>query len=198
MKILMLSDVYFPRVNGVSTSIQTFRRELQGLGHEVWLVAPEYGQPVVHEQGIERVISRQVLFDPEDRMMRPRLLAQQLAMLRSCKFDLIHVQTPFVAHYAGLRLARRLGVPCVETYHTFFEEYLFHYLPFLPKGVWRVVARQCFPPTVQSVGWLGGAFARDARDIGPIWGADQDAGDSDRHARGCLSARRRWCISREA
>ncbi|MCC9003727.1 MAG: glycosyltransferase family 4 protein, partial [Candidatus Competibacter sp.] len=61
MKILMLSDVYFPRVNGVSTSIQTFRRELQGLGHEVWLVAPEYGQPVVHEQGIERVISRQVL-----------------------------------------------------------------------------------------------------------------------------------------
>ncbi|MEI2773632.1 MAG: glycosyltransferase [Candidatus Competibacter sp.] len=142
MKILMLSDVYFPRVNGVSTSIQTFRRELQELGHEVWLVAPEYGQPVVHEQGIERVISRQVLFDPEDRMMRPRLLAQQLAMLRSCKFDLIHVQTPFVAHYAGLRLARRLGVPCVETYHTFFEEYLFHYLPFLPKGVWRVVARQ--------------------------------------------------------
>jgi len=206
MKILMLSDVYFPRVNGVSTSIQTFRRELQELGHEVWLVAPEYGQPMVHEQGIERVISRQVLFDPEDRMMRPRLLAQQLAMLRSCKFDLIHVQTPFVAHYAGLRLARRLGVPCVETYHTFFEEYLFHYLPFLPKGVWRVVARQFSRRqcnqldglVVPSRARLGGAFARDARDIGPIWGADQDAGDSDRHARGCLSARRRWCVSREA
>ncbi|MCB1778300.1 MAG: glycosyltransferase, partial [Candidatus Competibacteraceae bacterium] len=25
---------------------------------------------------------------------------------------------------------------------TFFEEYLFHYLPFLPKSVWRAVARQ--------------------------------------------------------
>ena len=25
MKILMLSDVYFPRVNGVSTSIESFR-----------------------------------------------------------------------------------------------------------------------------------------------------------------------------
>ena len=33
MKILMLSDVAFPRVNGVSTSIQTFRRDLQALGH---------------------------------------------------------------------------------------------------------------------------------------------------------------------
>ena len=28
MKILMLSDVYFPRVNGVSTSIRTFARSL--------------------------------------------------------------------------------------------------------------------------------------------------------------------------
>ena len=33
MKLLMISDVYFPRVNGVSTSIQTFRRELAALGH---------------------------------------------------------------------------------------------------------------------------------------------------------------------
>ena len=28
MRILMVSDVYFPRVNGVSTSIETFRRTL--------------------------------------------------------------------------------------------------------------------------------------------------------------------------
>ena len=28
MRVLMVSDVYFPRVNGVSTSIETFRRTL--------------------------------------------------------------------------------------------------------------------------------------------------------------------------
>ncbi|HHW78660.1 MAG TPA: glycosyltransferase family 4 protein [Xanthomonadaceae bacterium] len=141
MKILMLSDVYFPRVNGVSTSIQTFRRELWRLGHEVWVVAPDYGRPTADEDGISRVLSRQVLFDPEDRMMRPRSLARRLTELRARRFDLVHVQTPFVAHYAGIRLARRLGVSCVETYHTFFEEYLFHYLPILPKNAWRAVAR---------------------------------------------------------
>ena len=142
MKILMLTDVYFPRVNGVSTSIQTFRRELRELGHEIWVVAPEYGQPTADERDIDRIISRRVLFDPEDRMMRPRLLARRLESPQHSNFDLVHVQTPFVAHYAGLRLARRLGIPCVETYHTFFEEYLFHYLPILPKGVWRAVARR--------------------------------------------------------
>jgi hypothetical protein len=41
MRILMLSDVYFPRVNGVSTSIQTFRADLRELGTEVTLVAPQ-------------------------------------------------------------------------------------------------------------------------------------------------------------
>ena len=142
MKILMLSDVYFPRVNGVSTSMQTFRRELRQLGHEIWIVAPQYPQASPEADGIERVASCRVLFDPEDRLMRPRALARRLAVLKSQQFDLIHIQTPFVAHYAGLRLARRLRVPCIETYHTFFEEYLFHYLPCLPKRVWRAATRR--------------------------------------------------------
>ncbi|NDF86960.1 MAG: glycosyltransferase family 4 protein, partial [Gammaproteobacteria bacterium] len=41
MRILMVSDVYFPRVNGVSTSIQTFRQDLIGLGHACRLIAPQ-------------------------------------------------------------------------------------------------------------------------------------------------------------
>lgn len=44
MNILMLSDVYFPRVNGVSSSICTFSRELQRLGHSVCILAPAYGE----------------------------------------------------------------------------------------------------------------------------------------------------------
>lgn len=142
MKILMLSDVYFPRVNGVSTSMQTFRSELQNLGHEVSIIAPQYPQPTIDEPGIERVASHRVLFDPEDRMMQLRVLKQRLAAIPSGQFDVVHIQTPFVAHYAGLTLARRLAIPCIETYHTFFEEYLFHYFPALPRGVWRAITRR--------------------------------------------------------
>lgn len=141
MKILMLSDVYFPRVNGVSTSMQTVRSELQILGHAVSIIAPQYPHATISESGIERIASWRVLFDPEDRMMQPRILEQQLALIQPGQWDVVHIQTPFIAHYAGLRLARRLNVPCIETYHTFFEEYLFHYLPFLPKRFWRAVAR---------------------------------------------------------
>ena len=71
MRILMISDVYFPRINGVSTSIQTFRRGLHAAGHETILIAPEYpGAAAESEPDILRVPSRGVPRDPEDRAMK--------------------------------------------------------------------------------------------------------------------------------
>lgn len=142
MKILMISDVYFPRVNGVSTSIQTFRHELEALGHETHLIAPAYPAAFIDEPRIERIASGFVPMDPEDRRMKGHAIRAMSDRLARERFDLVHIQTPFVAHYLGLELANRFGVPAVETYHTFFEEYLFHYVPFLPNGWLRAAARR--------------------------------------------------------
>jgi glycosyltransferase involved in cell wall biosynthesis len=142
VNILMISDVFFPRVNGVSTSIQTFRRALEGMGHTVTLIAPCYGTATADERGILRIPSLSVPFDPEDRFMRRRTILRLQDQLASERFDVLHIHTPFVAHSAGVRLARELGIPCVETYHTFFEEYLFHYVPFAPKSWMRWIARE--------------------------------------------------------
>lgn len=142
VRILMISDVYFPRVNGVSTSIQTFRRELISQGHEVTIVAPRYSATDKAGDDLMRVLSRRVPFDPEDRLMRRGELSRLEARLSGKTFDIVHVHTPFVAHYTGLRLAQAFGVPCVETYHTFFEEYLYNYIRFLPRRVLRAVARR--------------------------------------------------------
>jgi len=124
MRILMISDVYFPRVNGVSTSIQTFRRELAALGHDSTLIAPAYPASYPDEPGIVRLASRYVPLDPEDRMMRPGEVRRLLPRLRREGYDLVHVQTP-----------------CIETYHTFFEEYLQHYVPLIPRSWLKRLAR---------------------------------------------------------
>ena len=142
MRILMISDVYFPRVNGVSTSIQTFRRELATLGHEVDLIAPAYPARYAEDSHTLRVASRFIPLDPEDRMMKPGNVRALLPRLREKRYDLVHIQTPFVAHYLGIEIAEALGVPRVETYHTFFEEYLFHYVPVLPKSMLRALSRR--------------------------------------------------------
>ncbi|MGK0673201.1 MAG: glycosyltransferase [Halothiobacillaceae bacterium] len=142
MRLLMVSDVYFPRVNGVSTSIQTTRCALHRLGHEVTLIAPAYPLPYADDEGLIRIQGHRVLLDPEDRLMRWSELMRLGPNLASHEYDLLHIHTPFVAHYAGLRLARRLGLPVVETYHTFFEQYLEHYIPFLPSTLLRLAARR--------------------------------------------------------
>ena len=139
MRVLMVSDVYFPRVNGVSTSIETFRRTLGELGVEVRLVVPRYGDEP-DEAGIVRVPGWPVPGDPEDRLPRwPAMHRAVLAAAADCQ--LIHIQTPFMAHYAGLRAARSLGLPVLATYHTLFEEYIEHYAPFLPADWLRKLAR---------------------------------------------------------
>lgn len=139
MNILLLSDVYFPRINGVSTSIQTLRRELLASGHEVTLVAPDYGSDT-EEAGVVRVPGRSLPFDPEDRLMDWGSLNRALDAL-SGRYDVVHVHTPFLAHFGGLRYARRHAIPLVETYHTLFTEYFFHYLPILPRAWLKALAR---------------------------------------------------------
>ncbi|WP_462321343.1 glycosyltransferase [Halochromatium sp.] len=143
MRLLMISDVYFPRVNGVSTSIQTVGRELVGKGHQVTLLTPSYGEAATDDPfEVIRIPSRYLPFDPEDRIMRWGLLPAHRAALRAQRFDLVHIHTPFVAHYAGLALARWLALPVVESYHTFFEQYLDKYIPLVPSAWLRYAARR--------------------------------------------------------
>ena len=149
MRALFVSDVYFPRVNGVSTSIRTFRQDLATCGVETLLVVPSYvqsgapssGGSLSDEPGILRVSSSGVPKDPEDRRMQWGALNRVLSTIPRGRVDVVHIQTPFIAHYAAARFARRNGVPCVATYHTFFEEYLHHYVPVLPRSIGRYLAR---------------------------------------------------------
>jgi 1,2-diacylglycerol 3-alpha-glucosyltransferase len=144
MRVLLISDVYFPRVNGVSTSIATFRAGLAEAGVATTLVCPRYGDlpgPAAAEPGVMRVSAGAVPGDPEDRRMHWRPLQRLLCALPGPPYDLVHVQTPFLAHYAGVRHARRSNVPVVVTCHTLFEEYLHHYVPLLPRRCGRWLAR---------------------------------------------------------
>jgi 1,2-diacylglycerol 3-alpha-glucosyltransferase len=153
VRVLFISDVYFPRVNGVSTSICTFREDLARCGVETLLVAPRYEAPGAADRrrgegpgrpdagGVLRVPGHRVPGDPEDRRMSWRALTRELDGLTDAALDLVHIHTPFIAHYGGVRFARRAGLRAVVTYHTFFEEYLHHYMPVLPRRLGRLLAR---------------------------------------------------------
>lgn len=136
-RVLYPTDVYLPRVNGVSTSIATFRRELAAVGVDAHVVCPRYGDETA-ESETTRLAGRPVPFDREDRFVAP---GRFVAAATRLEFDLVHVQTPFSAHRAGVRLARSRDVPLVETWHTDFEHYFEHYLPLVPAALARAVGR---------------------------------------------------------
>jgi len=140
MRTLMLSDVYFPRINGVSTSIETFRGALAAQDVQTQLIAPRYANEA-DTPDIIRVPARRVLGDPEDRLVHYGKL-RRAALKAAADCDVIHIQTPFAAHYAGLHAARALHKPVIATYHTLFEEYLQHYIPWLPAAGLRGLARR--------------------------------------------------------
>ena len=139
-RVLMLSDVYFPRINGVSTSIQTFRRDLADMGCETLLIAPRYPASRVDEPGVLRVASRYLPFDPEDRVMIRRDFRRVVESIAR-PADIVHVQTPFRAQYWGAWLARRWNARLVVSYHTYFEQYFHHYLPLIPRTWLKALSR---------------------------------------------------------
>ena len=140
MKILFLSDVYFPRVNGVSTSINVFKNDLIKLGHEVHLICPSYYE-INMDKTVTTIKSKPIFFDPEDHLMSWTELNKKTEWIKKQKFDLIHIQTPFIAHYYGKKLSKILNIPIVETYHTSFEDYLHLYMPILPESFARWLSR---------------------------------------------------------
>ncbi len=141
MRILMISDTYFPRISGVATSIRSFRQGLELVGHQVDLLIPDYDISAIDTPGIMRIPSHKTRLYPEERLMYPRALLSIKSELAGRNYDLLHIQTPFVAHYLGNHIARALKIPVISSYHTYFEAYLGYYYSAIPALIRKSLVR---------------------------------------------------------
>lgn len=142
MQILAISDVYYPRVCGVSTSLRTLLRELQAKGHAMTLIAPDYpGMSDPPGDDVIRVSSYALPLAMGRRAMKMHRVLELTERLRSWNYDIVHIHTPFIAHFMGTILARRLRVPVVETWNTFYEEDFRRYAPYARPSWSNKVAR---------------------------------------------------------
>lgn len=130
LRIGVFTESWKPYVSGVVRSIDSFAAGLAGLGHELYIFAPSYPGHRRREQNVFRFLSLPAPTNPDFRLSIP-LSLRLGATAGRLGLDLIHVHSPFLMGQLGARLARRLRLPLVFTFHTLYHHYA-HYVP-LPR-----------------------------------------------------------------
>jgi glycosyltransferase involved in cell wall biosynthesis len=111
LRIAIVSDAWFPQVNGVVRTLSTVARELEAMGHAVLVVSPDRFETVPCPTY------------PEIRLAL--LPGRRLrALLDGFAPDALHVATEGPLGWAARALARRRGWPFTTSFHTKFPDYI--------------------------------------------------------------------------
>lgn len=129
MNIAIFTDCFVPTKNGVVTSITQLQEGLEAKGHKVYVITvdvPNYEEKSKH---VYRLPSFKAALG-KGTEQRVGYMINQGAINRFLKkkmVSIIHTHTEFPLGYTGKKAAAKLGIPCVHTTHTMWEEYR-HYI----------------------------------------------------------------------
>lgn len=136
MRITIVTETYFPQVNGVSRTLGQLVRVLTEAGDEVQLIHPDYGEPPSHEQHL-LVRSFNLPFYRELFLPLPPFGKIRRA-IDAFRPELVHIATEATLGLNVLRHVRRRKYPVVSSFHTNFDQYTAHYRIGWTKGlIWR-------------------------------------------------------------
>lgn len=130
MNIAIFTNNYLPNPYGVSTSIETFRREFEKLGHKVYIFAPKF--PGFSDE--KPNVFRYPAIDLEIKIKFPLAIPYSRKIskiLNRLDVDIIHAQHPNLLGSAAKKWAKKKNIPLIFTWHTLYDQYT-DFVPFLP------------------------------------------------------------------
>jgi len=118
LRIAFITETFLPATDGVVTRLRHTIEELLGMGDQMLVIAPKYGEGPGSYEGvpIHRVSS--VPFPPYPQIKLAPVNPGVGSALRRFEPDLIHAVNPFVLGWGAPYFSRKLGVPLVASYHT--------------------------------------------------------------------------------
>lgn len=149
MRVVLFAESSLIHMNGVTHSLLQVLRHLESNGHETRVIAPRASrtEAAVGPHGSELSLLRSVGMPsyPEVRLTFARA-ASLSTMLRDFAPDVVHLASPFVLGWQGLRAADHLGIPTVAIYQTDIPGYAERYgmpaaQPVLAQHVARIHQR---------------------------------------------------------
>jgi 1,2-diacylglycerol 3-alpha-glucosyltransferase len=129
IRVAMFTNNYLPFIGGVPLSIERLSQGLDRLGSAVKIFAPSYPQQITDPKD-DSIYRCPVLYHTrKDNFPVVNIFSRKInTSFKNFACDLVHVHHPFWLGKKGTRLAKKLGIPVVFTYHTRLERYT-HYIP---------------------------------------------------------------------
>jgi phosphatidylinositol alpha-mannosyltransferase len=126
LRIALVTEFYHPHLGGVTEHVQHLAQEFRRLGHTAWVVTShmdgeDADEPFVHRVGTSRVILSNGSFA---RITTGFGIGRELQrFFRAERIDVVHVHgacSPTLGFIAPTA-ARRVGLPIVGTWHSWFR-----------------------------------------------------------------------------
>ena len=125
MIIGQFCDSYPPTVDGVARVTFAYCETLSEMGHAAYYIAPKDSDAPDYPF-LNTILSPSVKFPTEQwNVGLPALGFKYQKNLREIPFDIVHAQSPFIAGHEALRIAKKLNVPLVSTFHSkYYDDFL--------------------------------------------------------------------------
>ncbi|WP_432403358.1 glycosyltransferase [Wukongibacter sp. M2B1] len=121
MKIGIFTDIYYPLLGGVTSSILTLEEELVRRGHDVTIVTIKVpGHVDSKKDNIIRIPSVKFMDIQVGYYINPSIVKE----LGEMDFDVIHTHTEFFVGMVGAKIAKKKNIPLIHTCHTIYDVYV--------------------------------------------------------------------------
>lgn len=157
MRVVLFTDTFYPKIDGVVVSITSLVERLAPRGTHFLVFCPNYHMAVRHSfpagTKIVRLPSLPLPHYRDFRFVFP-LIKRCLCESRRFDAELVHIHSYANLGFVGASVARRLGVPLVGTYHTLAAEFTRYLSPVTLLGLDRMLSH--FPtsrPTLPRQRW---------------------------------------------
>lgn len=120
MKIGQFSDSFIPVVDGVGRVVYYYCDTLAKKGHECSAIVPltDMGYRGKYPFEIIDYYCAEVPSAPQYKGGVPLLDIHYHQQIAQKKFDIVHIHTPFIAGFEGIRYAKKHNIPIVGTFHS--------------------------------------------------------------------------------
>jgi 1,2-diacylglycerol 3-alpha-glucosyltransferase len=138
MKILITTDLYTTKTNGVVTSVRNLMEELEKKGHEIRVLTISEKLKSHQEGNIYYIKSLPLGVIYPDVRMPVSYRHRYLRELIEWKPDVIHSQCEYFSYQFAGYISRKTDAPIVHTYHTLYEQYVTYIFPSQRLGTYFV------------------------------------------------------------